>query len=74
LIAWSTITRVRQALEADYERTLEHQESDHHLWVHTRTAITHAVAEELGQRPGRGSVIIVPVAHVLEGVDLEPLK
>lgn len=38
-----------------------------------RTIITKAVAEELGQLPGRTAILINPVIHVLEGVDRNDL-
>lgn len=40
----------------------------------TRATILKQVAEELGQLPGRVSLVVQPVIHVIEGVDVEALK
>lgn len=59
------------ALMADYEATLEHYRGDHHEWVKARTAIAHAVAEELGQLPNKSNLTIGgTVRHELVGVDV----
>lgn len=39
-----------------------------------RMQILRAVAEELGQLPPRQTVVVVPVQHVVVGVDVEALK
>ena len=62
------------AHQRDYEAALNHDKADHHEWIKTRTAILHAVAEELGQLPPRATVTVVPVQHVILGVDVEALK
>ncbi len=60
------------ALEADYELTISHYKAGHHEWVKARTAIVHAVAEELGQLPNRTQLTIGgTVRHELVGVDLD---
>ena len=63
-----------QAHQADYDAAQEHEKGDHHEWIKCRTAILHTVSEELGQLPPRATVAVMPVVHVIEGVDLEALK
>lgn len=46
----------------------------HHEWIKTRAAILRAVADELGQIPGRSGILVVPVEHVIVNIDLEDLK
>lgn len=62
------------AYQADYARTLTDPKSTHHEWVKARAQILHQVAEEMGQLPPRATLTIIPVKHVVEGVDLEVLK
>lgn len=62
------------AYQDDYGRTLEHEHSGHHEWVKARTGILHNVAEELGQLPPRATVTVMPVQHVIIGVDMDALK
>lgn len=62
------------AYQADYARTLADPKSTHHEWVKARAQILHQVAEEMGQLPPRATLTIIPVKHVVEGVDLEVLK
>lgn len=64
---------------AVYQSDLELSEGNesfgsHYEQIRTRTQILRAVAEELGQLPPRQTVAVVPVVHVVEGVDLEALK
>jgi hypothetical protein len=61
------------AYQADYEAALDHPHFDHHEWLKARTQILHAVAEELGALPPRAAVMIVPVTHIVQGVDLDAL-
>lgn len=42
---------------------------NHHEWSKARQAALRAVAEELGQLPGRGGVVIMPVQHLYVGID-----
>lgn len=37
-------------------------------------AALKAVAEELGQLPPRASVVVMPVTHIVEGVNMDDLK
>ena len=62
------------AYQADYAMALQSDKRDHHEWIKTRTQILHTVAEELGDLPPRATVAIVPVQHILEGVDPDALK
>lgn len=62
------------ALEAEYARALGSDKRDHHEWIKARLQVLHQAAEELGQLPPRATVAIVPVVHVLEGVDPEMLS
>lgn len=62
------------AYQADYELASEDERASHHEWLKARVQILHAVAEETGQLPQKGGVIVVPVQHVLVGVQLEDLK
>lgn len=57
-----------------YQRDLEMiADNGHHEWVKARTGILKAIAEELGQLPPRQQVTIVPVMHVIEGVNMSEL-
>ena len=60
--------------QADYEASEQHDKSEHFEWIRVRTQIMHQAAEELGQLPPRATLTIMPVVHVLEGVDPEVLK
>jgi hypothetical protein len=62
------------AYQQDYAMALNNDKRDHHEWIKTRTAILHTVAEELGQLPARSSITVVPVVHVIEGINTEALK
>lgn len=59
-----------EAYKADYEAI---QGNTHHEWVKARTAILRNVAEELGQLPPRQQAVVIPVEHVIVGVDLDQL-
>ena len=61
------------AYQADYDLALDTDKADHHEWIKARTGILGAVAEELGQLPPRATVTVMPVVHVIEGVDLAAL-
>lgn len=61
------------AAQDDYELSLAGEYAGHYEHIRTRTQIRSAVAEELGQLPPRASVTVVPVVHVVQGVDLEAL-
>lgn len=41
--------------------------------VRARVMLLKQAAEELGQIPGRTSVVVIPVQHVIEGVDMKEL-
>lgn len=62
------------AYQADVEASAEGAYGSHYEQIRTRTQILRAVAEELGQLPPRATVSVVPVVHIIEGVDLEALK
>lgn len=61
------------AHQEDYAAAAGHENFDHHEWIKARTQILHAVAEELGQLPPRATVTVLPVLHVIEGVDIARL-
>jgi hypothetical protein len=56
-----------EAYQIDYDSI---SQNNHHEWVKARTAILKAVAEELGQLPPRAQVVVAPVVHVIEGVNV----
>jgi len=62
------------AYQTEYAMALGSDKATHHEWIKARTQILHIVAEELGQLPPRATVAVMPVVHVIEGVDLEALK
>jgi len=62
------------AYQGDYEQAASGPKAGHHEWVKARTGILHAVAEELGQLPPRTTVTVMPVVHIVEGIDLEALR
>lgn len=62
------------AYQADYTQTLTDPRSSHHEWVKSRAMILRQVAEELGQLPPRTTVTVIPVVHVIEGIDVDLLK
>jgi hypothetical protein len=61
------------ALQSDYELAAEHKNAAHYQWILARAQLMHQASEELGQLPGRGAVVIIPVVHELVGVDLDAL-
>ena len=61
------------AYQAEYATAAASDKANHHEWIKSRVAILHAVAEELGQLPPRATVVVQPVIHVIEGVDLDAL-
>jgi hypothetical protein len=61
------------AYEADYEAAAHAKYASHHEWIKARTAILRAVAEELGQLPPRATLTVLPVVHIVEGVDTREL-
>jgi len=61
------------AIQAEYQRLLSDPKASHHEWAKTRLQALHQAAEELGQLPPRATVTVVPVVHVLEGVDIDAL-
>lgn len=63
------------AYQADLEQSEDNDEfAGHFEQIRTRTQILRAVAEELGQLPPRATLTVMPVVHVVEGVDVEALK
>jgi hypothetical protein len=71
---WIASKQARMAAyQDDVERTLNHEHAGHHEWVKARSGIFHNVAEELGQLPPKATIMVVPVVHVLEGVDTDAL-
>jgi hypothetical protein len=62
------------AYEDEVNRLMDHPHADHHEWSKARQMAYRGIAEELGQLPPRQSITVVPVVHVIEGVDLGELK
>lgn len=62
------------AYQDEFERLDEHKNADHFEWSKARQSALHAVAEELGQLPPRQTTVVMPVTHVVVGVDTEALK
>lgn len=62
------------ALQAEYVRAANADKADHHEWIKTRLMALHQAAEELGQLPPRATIAVMPVVHVIEGIDVELLK
>lgn len=62
------------ATEEDHQRSLDGRNADHFEQIRTRAQLRHQIAEELGQLPGRGAMITIPVEHVLINVNLDELK
>ena len=63
------------AYQQEYALAASDGRAAHHEWIKTRALILRQVAEELGQLPTRATTaIIVPVVHVVEGVDLDALR
>jgi predicted transcriptional regulator len=62
-----------EALQADYEETLDHKNAGHFEWVRARKEIARAVAEELGDLPMRQQQVAVGgvVRFELVGVDMD---
>jgi transcriptional regulator with XRE-family HTH domain len=62
------------AYQADYELSLANEKyAGHHEHIRTRVQIQQAVAEELGDLPPRMQVTVMPVTHIIEGVDISAL-
>jgi Trp operon repressor len=64
--------RVEQ-YQRDLELSAEGPFANHYEQIRTRGMILRNVAEELGQLPTRGNVTVVPVTHVVVGVDVDDL-
>jgi hypothetical protein len=62
------------AYQADLELSGTGKYGSHWEQIRTRSQILKQVAEELGQMPPRAGVVVVPVTHIIEGVDVESLK
>jgi hypothetical protein len=62
------------AYMAEFENLNESDYRNHHEWSKARQACLKAVAEELGQLPGRANIIVIPVQHIVVGVNTEDLK
>lgn len=60
---------------ADYQEDLDALRGTkteyHHEWIKAKAQIRRNVAEELGQLPPRQAVTIVPVQHIIVGVDMD---
>ncbi len=61
------------AYEDVVQRILAHDKGDHHEWLKAEMIALRNIAEETGQLPPRQSLVIMPVQHVIEGVDIDKL-
>ena len=61
------------AYQEDYDAALDSKYGHHHEWIKARTQILRAVAEELGALPPRATIAVVPVQHVIVGIDMDEL-
>lgn len=61
------------AYEADHDLSAGGDYAAHYEQVRTRAQILRNVAEELGQLPRGNTAVIVPVVHVIEGIDTAQL-
>lgn len=59
--------------QKDLELSAESPYAEHYEQIRTRGMILRSVAEELGQLPTRGNITVVPVQHVVVGVNTEDL-
>lgn len=59
------------AYEDEIDRLLSGKNANHHEWAKARMIAYRNVAEELGQLPPRQQVMIIPVQHMYEGVDMD---
>jgi hypothetical protein len=62
------------AYQQEYGMAATGSTAGDHEFIKVRTGILRQVAEELGQLPPRATVVVTPVVHVIEGVDVEALK
>ena len=63
------------AYAADFDLSAGGEYAAHYEQIRTRAALLRNVAEELGQLPNRSTAaIIIPVVHVVEGVNLDELS
>lgn len=63
-----------EAYMREYDILNKHKYHDHHEWSKARQAALRAIAEELGQIPGRGGVTINVAQHMVIGVEVEDLQ
>ena len=57
----------------EIERLDNHPNADHFEWSKARQNALRNIAEELAQLPPRQQVTVIPVAHIIEGIDLNDL-
>jgi len=57
----------------EIERLNNHPNGDHFEWSKARQNALRNIAEELAQLPPRQQVTVIPVAHVIEGINLDDL-
>lgn len=62
------------ALAEMYESARSHKYANHHEWIRASESLLRSAAEELGQIPGRGSIVVIPVQHLVIGINPEELK
>lgn len=69
---WAAVKANRlAALQSDYEMATEQPDAGRADLIRTRAQLLRQVAEETGQLPPKTTVAILPVSHILEGVDLD---
>ena len=61
------------AYEDEVDRLLEDPRANHHEWSKARQMAYRSIAEELGQLPPRQQITVIPVQHVVIGVDPDDL-
>lgn len=61
------------AAEYDHQLSMDSDRSGHFEQIRTRILLRQEVAEELGQLPPRQQQVVVPVIHVVQGVNTDAL-
>lgn len=61
------------SLQQDFELSTEQPNAATPDHIRVRMALLHAIAEETGQLLPRTMIAVVPVRHILEGVDISKL-
>jgi transcriptional regulator with XRE-family HTH domain len=62
------------AYQQEYELAMKHPRRDHFEWVRVRSQILRMVADELGQLPPKATITVIPVTHVIVGLESKDLE